>query len=109
MSEEKLTFRDVIGGELLTRSWLRQQIWVILLGLLFVLIYIAEGYMYKQLLVDIENTKREIMDLRYRVLSKQSDIMEFTRESMVKQMLVASGDSILKPANRPPYVVEVKK
>ncbi len=108
-SQEKkqITLREVLRGDLLMTNWLRRQIPVIILIAIFVIIYIAEGFSQKQYLLEIDKLNKEITSLRYQVLSKQSDITEFTRESKIKTMLQLYGNTELEPSKRPPYIVEV--
>ncbi len=102
-----ITLRKIIGGEILTAEVVRKQIWVIILVTLFIIIYIAEGYSYKQFMLSIDNLNTQLRDAKYRALSVKSDLTEHTRRSKIIDLLEINHDSLLHVADRPPYIVPI--
>ncbi len=102
-----ITLRKIIGGEILTAEVVRKQIWVVVLVTLFILVYIAEGYSYKQYMLSIDKLNEELRDAKYRALSVKSDLTESTRRSKIIDLLKTNHDSLLHTADHPAYVIEV--
>ncbi len=102
-----ITLRQIIGGEILTAEVVRRQIWVILLVAAFLVAYIAQGYRYKQCIIEIDKLTTQLKEARYRALSIESELTEKTRESRILEMLKHNHDSLLQRTDKLPYVVEV--
>ncbi len=108
-NRRNLTLRQIIGGEILITEVVRKQIWVVIVVTIFIFIYIAQGYAYKKLLLDIDRCTTELRDAKYRALSIESDLTEKTRESKVMEMLKLNHDSLLQRSAQPPFVIKVPK
>ncbi len=108
-SRRNLSLRKIIGGEILTTEVVRRQIWLILLITLFLVVFIAQGYSYKKYLVEIDNLNTQLRDAKYKALSAESDLTEYTRESKIIELLKANHDSLLKRSTQPPFVIPVPK
>jgi len=102
-----LTLRKIIGGDFLTAQMIRQQIWLILLIVFFIIIYIANRYSCQQDLIEIDKLETELKDAKYRALSSSSKLTERCRESHVLDVLRANKDSVLHIADQPPYIITV--
>ncbi len=107
VSGNNFSLRKIIGGEFLTATIVRRQIWVVILIALFIVIYIAQDYSYKKYIIEIDRLNTQLKAAKYRALSVQSDLTEHTRESRIIDLLRINGDSLLRRAALPPYVIEV--
>lgn len=101
------TLRKILGGDILTTSTVRKQIWIFLLITFFTIIYISNRYSVQQNLIEIDKLQKELKDARYKALSSSSQLTEKSRESNVLDMLKNNQDSVLRIANQPPYIIQV--
>lgn len=101
------TLRKILGGDFLTARVLRQQIWLILLIVMFTMVYISNRYSCDQKLIEIDKLNRELEDAKFRALSSSSELTERSRESNVLEMLKNNKDSVLKIPSQPPYIINV--
>lgn len=104
---KNFTLKKILGGDILTTSTIRKQIWVVLLITFFIIIYISNRYSVQQNLIKIDQLQKELQDARYKALSTSSQLTEKSRESNVLEMLKNNKDSVLKIANQPPYIITV--
>lgn len=104
---KNFTLKKILGGDILTTSTIRKQIWVVLLITFFIIIYISNRYSVQQNLIEIDQLQKELQDARYKALSTSSQLTEKSRESNVLEMLKNNKDSVLKIANQPPYIITV--
>ena len=104
---KNFTLRKILGGDILTTSTIRRQIWVFMLITFFMIVYISIRYSCQQDLIEIDNLQKELQDAKYRALSSNSQLTEKSRESHVLELLKSNKDSVLKIANQPPYIINV--
>ena len=104
---EKITLKKILGGDILTTTTMRRQIWVFLLIAFFALIYISNRYSCQQDLIEINSLQEKLQDAKYKALSSSSLMTERSRESNVLEMLKDSNDSTLKTPNQPPYIITI--
>lgn len=104
---KNFTLRKILGGDILTTSTIRKQIWVLLLITFFIIIYISNRYSVQRNLIKIDKLQQELKDARYKALSTSSQLTEKSRESNVLELLKNNQDSVLKIANQPPYIITV--
>ena len=101
------TLRKILGGDILSTSTIRRQIWVFMLITFFVIIYISNRYSCQQNLIEIDKLQKELQHAKYKALSSSSQLTEKCRESHVLDMLQNNKDSLLKIANQPPYIITI--
>ena len=104
---KNFTLRKILGGDILTASTIRRQIWVFMLITFFIIIYISNRYSCQQALIEIDNLQKELQDAKYRALSSTSQLTEKSRETHVLELLKNNRDTVLKIANQPPYIINV--
>ncbi|HEY9551319.1 MAG TPA: FtsL-like putative cell division protein [Prevotella sp.] len=104
---KNFTLRKILGGDILTTSTIRRQIWLFMLITFFMIIYIANRYSCQQNLIEIDKLQRELQDAKYKALSSNSQLTEKSRESHVLEQLKNNNDSALKIASQPPYIINV--
>lgn len=104
---KNVTLGKILGGEMLSTQFLRQQIWVIVLITLFIIVYISNRYKCQQNLIKIDNLQSELEDAKYRALSSSSDLTQQTRESKVLERLHNDKDSTLHIPTQPPYIITI--
>lgn len=101
------TLRKILGGDILTAQLLRNNIWLIVLIVCFIVVYITNRYKVQKDLLEIDKLNTELEDAKYRALSSSSNLTEKSRESHVLESLKNGPDSSLKQSDQPPYIIEV--
>jgi len=102
-----LTLRKILGGDILTANFMRRQIWLFILIVLFTVIYIGYRYQCQQDMIAIDKLEKELLDAKYKALSSSSNLTEKCRESHVLEVLRQNEDSMLQAGGRPPYIINV--
>lgn len=101
------SLRKILGGDILSTSFMRRQIWLFLLIALFIVVYIANRYSCQQDIIEIDALQKELKDAKYKALSSNSKLTEESRQSNVLDMLKNNKDKTLKPLTQPPYIITV--
>lgn len=102
-----LTLRKILGGDILSASMVRSQIWLLLLIVLFITVSVAFRYQCQQDILEIAQLEKRLTDVKYKALSSSSQLTERCRESHVLKMLQQNKDSLLHISTQPPYIVTV--
>ncbi|PJI28193.1 FtsL-like putative cell division protein [Prevotella intermedia] len=101
------TLKKILGGDIFSAHFLRNNIGLIVLIVVFVIIYISNRYSVQKDLIEIDKLETELSDAKYRALSSSSQLTERSRESHVLEILKTNKDSILKISSRPPFIINV--
>lgn len=104
---QKLSIIKILGGDFFTAHILRRNILLMVTISIFIIIYIANRYRVEKSMLEIDNLRKELQDMKYKALSTSSRLTERSRQSNVLDMLKANRDSVLKIADRPPYIINV--
>lgn len=102
-----LSLKTVLGGDILT-GMLRRQVWLIMLIVAFITVYVASRYQCQQDMLDIDKLEKDLIDAKYKALSSTSNLTEQCRESHVLKALKNNQDSLLKPSDQPPYIINIE-
>ena len=105
----QLSLKMIVGGDILNAQFVRRQLWLIVIVVVFVIIYVASRYQCQQDMIKIANMELELKDAKYRALSISSKLTERSRESHVLKLLKENNDSLLKASDQPPYIINVPK
>ena len=105
----QLRLKMILGGDILNAQFVRRQLWLIVIVVVFVIIYVASRYQCQQDMIKIANMELELKDAKYRALSISSKLTERSRESHVLKLLKENNDSLLKASDQPPYIINVPK
>ena len=104
-----LSLRKILGGDILTTSTIRQQVWLFLLIGVFLIIYTSNRYSCQHDLIKIDNLQQELQSAKYKALSSGSQLTEMSRQSNVMDMLRNNKDTMLHIASQPPFKIKVPK
>ncbi|MCF0244717.1 MAG: hypothetical protein HUK06_08065 [Bacteroidaceae bacterium] len=102
-----LSLKKILAGDFFTAHKVRQQMWVIMLTVFFVIVYVAMRYNIQQDLIKIDKMKTELQDAKYRSLAASSQLTEKCRESNVLRLLKHGPDSAVHVANQPPFIIRI--
>ena len=103
----QLSLKMILGGDILNAQFVRRQLWLIVIVVVFVIIYVASRYQCQQDMIKIANMELELKDAKYRALSISSKLTERSRESHVLKLLKENNDSLLKASDQPPYIINI--
>ena len=104
-----LSLRKILGGDFFTAEFMKKNVGLILLIVIFTLIYVANRYSCQSGLLEIDKLNKELQDSKYKALSSASELTEKCRETHVLEMLKHNKDSVLKQASQPPYIINVEE
>jgi len=111
-SSAGLSLKTILGGDFLTSDFLRRQVPLLVLIVIFTIIYISNRYSSQQELIEIDNLKKHLVDIKYDALTLSSELTEKTRQSRIEDY-VAKEDSldaekgpIIGIATNPPYKIK---
>lgn len=102
-----LSLMKILGGDILSSQFFRQNVWLMILIAVFVVVYISVRYSVQKELLEIDQLYSRLDDAKYRALSSSSQLTEECRESHVLSILKSSKDSVIKMAEQPPYIINV--
>ena len=102
-----LALRTILGGDILNTQAIRRQVWLILLITLFSIVYVSNRYSCQKQQIKIDKLNTELKKSKYKTLSLSSVLTARCRESHVVELLRANNDSVIHPADQPPYIIMI--
>lgn len=112
MKEEKTektkkgpSLTSIIGGDILATDFFRRQAGLLFLVTVLIIIYINNRYECQQQLIEIDNLKKELTDIKYDALTRSSELMERSRQSRIEEYIVTK-ESDLQTSTNPPYLIK---
>ncbi|WP_373828323.1 FtsL-like putative cell division protein [Bacteroides heparinolyticus] len=112
MKEEKTektkkgpSLTSIIGGDILATDVFRRQAGLLFLVTVLIIIYINNRYECQQQLIEIDNLKKELTDIKYDALTRSSELMERSRQSRIEEY-IATKESDLQTSTNPPYLIK---
>lgn len=104
---EKLTWKEIIGGEVLLK-FLRKQAGMVILIVILTIVYIHNRYLSQKELIKIDMLKEELVEAKYDALSVSSELTEKSRQSRIEEY-IATEEAPLEIATAPPFRINVKE
>lgn len=103
-----VSLREILVGDVFARGGLRRQMGLIVLCVVFAIIYITNRYSAELELIEIENLKKELDEVRNYGLIRSGELTEKTRQSRIERMLKSTPDSLLSQPDKPPFLIQLK-
>ena len=97
--------RDALKALSIDGQWFKQQIGVICLIVLGVIVYITNRYQAQQEMMEEDRLRKELLDWKYRSITRRSELTFRTRQTNLEDMLNARGDSTLQPGKTAPFIL----
>lgn len=94
-----------VGGDVLDSSFLRRQAKLLVLIMVLIIFYINNRYECQKQLIEIDNLKKELTDVKYNALTRKSELVERSRQSKIEEYIEADN-SELQTATNPPYLIK---
>ncbi len=90
-------------------KWIRRQIPLIVLIVLGIIFYITNRYQAQKDIIELSQLQNELKDMKFRVLTRSSELTLKTRQSKLEQQLKALDDSTLTASGEAPFIIERNK
>lgn len=101
--------RDVVQAIKIDGEWFRRQIGVILLVVVGIIIYITNRYQAQNEIIQEEALRDTLQDMKFRNLTRNSELTLKCRQSKLEELLKANGDSTLLPSTEAPFILIKEK
>jgi len=100
-----MSLKKILGGDILTNDFFRRQIKLLVLLVIFAIIYISNRYSCQQEMIEIDQLKKELTDIKYDALTRSSELTEKSRQSHIEEYVSQEG-SALQTSTNPPYLIK---
>ncbi|MDO4164771.1 MAG: FtsL-like putative cell division protein [Bacteroides sp.] len=100
----RTAWKNIIGGDILAADFFRRQTKLLVLIMVLVLFYIHNRYAAQQQLIELDQLKKELTDIKYDALTRSSELMERSRQSRIEEY-IATKESDLQTSTQPPYLI----
>ncbi len=98
-------WKSFIGGDILADSFLKKQAGLLVLILIFIIIYISNRYSCQHKQLEIDQLRKELVDIKYEALTRSSELMEKSRQSRIEDY-ISKESSTLESSTTPPYLIK---
>ena len=92
-------------SDILATDFFRRQAGLLFLIMVLIIIYINNRYECQLQLIEIDNLKKELIDIKYDALTRSSELMERSRQSRIEEY-IATKESDLQTSTNPPYLLK---
>lgn len=89
--------------------WFLSQWKMLLLVLAGIFLYVTNGYQAQVELMREAELEDSLKDMRYRTITRVSELTKICLQSQLEQRLREKGDSTLAPSKEAPFVISVKE
>lgn len=104
-SKIKKSFFHVFGGNILTESFIVNNMRFFVALLIIVFVFISHRYTYLHKMSEIEKLQRELKDVKYESLTISSSLTEVSRQTVIEK-LIEDYSLEIKISNEPIYYIE---
>ncbi len=104
-SKVKKSFFHVFGGDILTESFIVNNLRFFVVLLIIVFVFISHRYTYLRKMSEIERLQRELRDVKYEALTISSSLTEASRQTEIEKLIEIYGLEI-KISNEPIYYIK---
>ncbi len=102
-------FRDLFRSIDLNGEWFRRNLWFICLVTVCLVVLVTNRYQAQQEQIEEAELKNELAEMKYKWLTRFSELTTSTRQSQIEEQLKRNGDHTLKPSRKSPFVIRAKK
>jgi len=100
--------KEVFNGDILTKGFIVQNAWMIVIVVVGLLFYIGNHYAVIMDLNEIDSLKEQLTDVKYDALTQSSILMRESRQSRIHELIEEKGLD-LEDSKKPPYVIKLEK
>lgn len=102
---EKITAKEILTGNILTREWFKKQRKLLILIACFVFVYIYFGFLAQRQNRRLTEIQQQIEDASYVQLTINAQLINITRPSVIAKELNERGSS-LKELTKPVIMID---
>ena len=103
--DEKLSFRKIMGGDILLSKFFLNQVIFIVFCVVLLLFYTGNRYSSLQDIIEIDNLSEQYQRKHSQTLTQFSKLLNKKRQSSVEKQLYAAGDTTMLNNNLPPFAL----
>ena len=103
--DEKLSFRKIMGGDILLSKFFLNQVIFIVFCVVLLLFYTGNRYSSLQDIIEIDNLSEQYQRKHSQTLTQSSKLLNKQRQSSVEKRLYAAGDTTMLNNNLPPFAL----
>lgn len=95
----------LFGGKIFSSKLFLDNAWLLGMLVIYSFIYVSNRYAFQQEVRNIESLKKIRTDLRYDLLTIQSEFSDKSRQSRIEKY-IQDNNSELRTATQPPYSIK---
>jgi len=103
--KKRNSFKSIVGGDILATDFFRRQTKLLVLIMIMIIFYIHNRYASQQQIIEIDRLKKELTDIKYDALTRNSELMEKSRQSRIENY-ISTKETELQTSTSPPYLIE---
>lgn len=100
-----MSIKSILGGDILANDFFKRQTSLLILIMILTILYIDNRYTSQQELIEIDQLKKELTDIKYDALTRSSELMERSRQSRIEEY-ISTEESPLETATSRPYLIK---
>ncbi|MFV0545218.1 MAG: FtsL-like putative cell division protein [Bacteroides sp.] len=104
-NKKRTSLKSILGGDILATDFFRRQTKLIILIMVLVIFYIHNRYASQQQQIEIDRLKKILIDIKYDALTRNSELMEKSRQSRIEDY-ISDKESDLQTSTNPPYLIK---
>lgn len=98
------SLKSILGGDILATGFFRRQAKLFGVIMVFVIFYIHNRYTIQMQMIEIDKLKKELIDIKYDALTRNSELMEQSRQSRIEEY-ISKKESDLQTPTHPPFLI----
>ena len=99
------SLKSILGGDILANDFFRRQTKLLVLLMVLIIFYIHNRYASQQQQIEIDRLKKELTDIKYDALTRNSELMEKSRQSRIEEYISKTQTDLQTPTS-PPYIIK---
>ena len=103
--KKKSSLKSFMGGDILMMDFFLRQLKLLILIMLLLMLYINNRYVAQQKVLEIDRLRKELIDVKYDALTRNSELMERSRQSRIEEHIAGKEESV-KISTNPPYIIK---
>lgn len=103
--KKKTSIRNILFGDILENDLISKNYKFIVFLAFLAIVYVDNRLAIERQQIKIRELKKELTDIRYRVLTTNSEIMSKSRQSNIENYINSEGSEI-KTAKTPPFIIK---
>ncbi len=102
---EKISWKDLFSGDILTSTFLVKQFSFIIFCIFLMMLYISNQYQYKKVYREFGSLKKQVSVLQFQSMELRAELMKYSRQSQVLKR-VEDRKLGLELSSEPPIILE---